>query len=56
MRTHKRTQVAIFSEYFKSVIWLLEVVTPMTETLNNSKKLSIMGLVISLASIILREK
>ncbi len=47
IRTHKGMQVAMISEYFDSVIRLLEVVTPMTETFNNSKKLSIMDLVVS---------
>ncbi len=38
----------MISEYFQSVIRLLELVTPMTKTLNNSKKLNIIDLVISL--------
>ncbi len=48
MHTHNRTQVAMISEYFHSVMELLEVVTAMTETLNNSKMFSIMDLVVSL--------
>ena len=48
MHTHNRTQVAMISEYFHSVMGLLEVVTAMTETLNNSKMFSIMDLVVSL--------
>ena len=38
----------MIGEYFHSVIRLLEVVTPMTEVLINSKKFSIMDLVVSL--------
>ena len=48
MRNHKRTQVAMIGQYFHSIIQLLEVVTSMTETFNNSKKFSIMNLEISL--------
>ena len=51
----------MISEYFYIVIQLLEMVTPMTKTLNNSKKFSIMDLVVSFdvdhfAWDILREK
>ncbi len=38
----------MIGEYLHSVIWLLEVVTPMTKTLHNSKKFSIMDLVVFL--------
>ena len=41
MRIHERIQ------YLHSVIRLLEVVTPIKETLNNTNKLSTMDLVVS---------
>ncbi len=47
MQTHKRKQFAMICEYSHSVIRLLEVVMQITETLNNSKKFSIMDLVVS---------
>ncbi len=38
----------MIGEYSYSVIWLLEVVTAMMETLHNSKKFSIIDLVVFL--------
>ncbi len=38
----------MIGDHFQSVVRLLEVVTTMTETLNNGKKFRIMGRVVSL--------
>lgn len=47
MYTQKRMQAVIISVYFHNMILLLKIVTPITETFNNSKNFNIIDLVFS---------
>lgn len=47
MYTQKRMQAVIISVCFHNMILLLKIVTPITETFNNSKNFSIIDLVFS---------